>query len=153
MNIRELSKQIASIEHGKDIDELDEKEIKRVYTALQQSHLPKLDDLDLIEFNKDNGNIRILPRGKNMVEMKVETVYNGMSMPLRAVLFAGTFVISVTAFTSAGIVEQITTYALPALILILMSILLLPPNKSNNKTNPPKDIDTSSETNTRATKF
>lgn len=53
--IGDMAEQIAAWENGIDTAEITGNERKRVYTALQQSHLPKMDDAGVVEFNKDRG--------------------------------------------------------------------------------------------------
>ena len=53
-----LAEQIAAWEHDVDVGELSYNERKRTYTALQQTHLPKMDDAGLVEFDKNRGEIR-----------------------------------------------------------------------------------------------
>jgi len=55
MEIGEMAEQIAAWENGTDTREITGNERKRVYTALQQSHLPKMDRAGVIEFNKNRG--------------------------------------------------------------------------------------------------
>jgi hypothetical protein len=50
-----LAEQVAMWEYDVDVGELSSTERKRVYTALQQSHLPKMDEAGLVDFNKDRG--------------------------------------------------------------------------------------------------
>ncbi|MFC7069040.1 DUF7344 domain-containing protein [Halobaculum lipolyticum] len=57
----ELSERVAAWENDVDVAEVDYAERKRVYTALQQSHLPKLDDAGLVEFDKDRGTVDATP--------------------------------------------------------------------------------------------
>lgn len=52
-----LAEQVAAWEYDVDVGELSYDERKRVYTSLQQSHLPKMDDADLVEFDKDRGTV------------------------------------------------------------------------------------------------
>jgi len=58
IEIGEMAEQIAAWENGIDTTEITSSERKRVYTALQQSHLPKMDEAGVVEFNKDRGVIR-----------------------------------------------------------------------------------------------
>ena len=55
VSLRDLAERIAAWENDVAVDELDYKQRKRVYTSLQQSHLPKLDDAGLVEFDKRSG--------------------------------------------------------------------------------------------------
>ncbi|RAW44540.1 hypothetical protein DQW50_13880 [Halorubrum sp. 48-1-W] len=55
MEIGEMAEQIAAWENDVDMAEITGSDRKRVYTALQQSHLPKMDRAGVVEFNKDRG--------------------------------------------------------------------------------------------------
>ncbi len=59
--IGDMAEQIAAWENGIDTAEITGNERKRVYTALQQSHLPKMDDAGVVEFNKDRGVVEPTP--------------------------------------------------------------------------------------------
>lgn len=51
--LRDLSRQVAAWENNIDPLEVTSAQRKRVYTALHQSHLPKLDDADVVDFDED----------------------------------------------------------------------------------------------------
>ncbi len=53
--IGDMAEQIAAWEYDIDVAEINADQRKRVYTALQQSHLPKLDETGLVEFNRTKG--------------------------------------------------------------------------------------------------
>lgn len=50
VELGELAEQVAAWELDKEIQELTSAERKRVYTALQQTHLPTLEKADVVEF-------------------------------------------------------------------------------------------------------
>jgi DNA-binding transcriptional ArsR family regulator len=60
--IRDLAEQIAAWENGLGIQELTYKQRKRVYTSLHQTHLPKLDDCGIVEYNRDRGVVTLTDR-------------------------------------------------------------------------------------------
>lgn len=49
--LSQLAQRIAATEQGKEIDELTGKERKRIYTSLQQTHLPMMARADVIEYD------------------------------------------------------------------------------------------------------
>mgnify|MGYP006273651751 CR=1 FL=1 len=53
--IGELAEQLAAWENDKSVAELTSSERKRMYVGLYQSHLPKMDDLDVVDFDKPRG--------------------------------------------------------------------------------------------------
>jgi Flp pilus assembly protein TadB len=53
--IRELSRRVAAWENDKPADRVTAQERRRVYNALQQFHLPKLDEVGVIRYDADRG--------------------------------------------------------------------------------------------------
>jgi DNA-binding transcriptional ArsR family regulator len=56
--IGSLAEQIAAWENDCTVADITPAERKRVYTALQQSHLPKLERTGLISFDRESGRVR-----------------------------------------------------------------------------------------------
>jgi hypothetical protein len=59
VTVRELSEQIAAWENGIDRDAVVPKERKRVYTALHQTHLPKMAKVGVIDYDRDRGTLEL----------------------------------------------------------------------------------------------
>lgn len=59
VSIGTLSEHVAGIENDKDPRSLDSQERKRAYVGLYQCHLPRMDDADVIDFNKSRGQIEL----------------------------------------------------------------------------------------------
>lgn len=57
ITIGELAEHIAAIENDTTVRQLNAQQRKRVYIGLYQCHLPKMDDVDVIEFNQSRGRI------------------------------------------------------------------------------------------------
>jgi len=66
VEIGDMAEQIAAWENDVDVAEITGSDRKRVYTALQQSHLPKMDDAGVVEFNKDRGVVEPTPALEGM---------------------------------------------------------------------------------------
>lgn len=67
----EVAEQVAAWENGTDVDQIDSQERKRVYIALHQVHLPKLDDAGVLEYDADRGTITphpLLERVNDIIE-------------------------------------------------------------------------------------
>jgi hypothetical protein len=64
VDMRDVVEDIAAREHDTSVDLLSSDERQRVYIALYQSHLPKLDDHDVIEYDQDRGWVRLAPGGE-----------------------------------------------------------------------------------------
>lgn len=63
VTIGELAERIAAIENDTTVRQLNAQQRKRVYIGLYQSHLPKMADVDVIEFNQSRGHVS---RGENI---------------------------------------------------------------------------------------
>lgn len=59
VEMKELAEQIAAIENEVSVDELTNQERQRVYVSLYQTHLPKMGDMGVIEYDMDNGIVRL----------------------------------------------------------------------------------------------
>lgn len=55
--LMDLSEQVAAAEHGKPPEDLTDHERKKTYVALYQSHLPKMQQVGLIGYDKDRGEV------------------------------------------------------------------------------------------------
>jgi hypothetical protein len=58
-NIGELAEHIAALENDIDVAALSSSQRKRVYIGLYQCHLPKMDDADIVDFDKHRGTIEL----------------------------------------------------------------------------------------------
>lgn len=60
-DIGDVAEQVAAWEYDVDVEQVSYDERKRVYTALQQSHLPKMDDVGVVDFDKNRGTVEPTP--------------------------------------------------------------------------------------------
>ena len=73
IELSDLVDYIAACENDISIPEVDYKQRKRVYSSLRQTHLPKLNECDLIEYDRDRGTIA-LSDAVSEVQMHLEYV-------------------------------------------------------------------------------
>mgnify|MGYP006286632347 CR=1 FL=1 len=66
VQLRELAEQVAAWEQETTVDDLRSDERQRVYISLYQSHLPKLDNHDIIDYDKDRGWIEPTPHTERL---------------------------------------------------------------------------------------
>lgn len=59
VTLSELAEQVAAWENDIEVQELNSDQRKRVYVALYQTHLPKMDKAGIIEYEQDRGNITL----------------------------------------------------------------------------------------------
>lgn len=63
VTVTELAESVAAIENSVAPDELTDKQRKRVYVSLYQTHVPKLDDMGIVEYDRDEGTVTLTERG------------------------------------------------------------------------------------------
>lgn len=59
IQLTDLAEHVAAWENGTDVDSLGKKESKRVYVSLYQTHIPKLAEAGLIEYDKEAGTVSL----------------------------------------------------------------------------------------------
>lgn len=59
VTVSDLAEQVAAWEYGKPPGQLTHRERKRVRNALRQFHLPKMDDYQFVEYDKQRGTVRL----------------------------------------------------------------------------------------------
>lgn len=126
-----LAKQIAAWEHDKALKEVTSSERQRVYTALQQRHLPAMDDAGVIEFDRS---LITLTDSARELDVYMDVVPRN-TIPWAEYYF-GVSVISVTLLAAAWagvyppIVSELVWGVLIAMIFLLSSIVHVWSNKS-----------------------
>jgi hypothetical protein len=66
IDMQDLAERIASMENDVPADELTSQQRKRVYVSLYQTHLPKMAEMDIIEYDKDSGVVRLAARADDV---------------------------------------------------------------------------------------
>ncbi|ELY48960.1 DUF7344 domain-containing protein [Natronolimnohabitans innermongolicus] len=99
VTLGELAEQIAAWENDTEVSALSSDQRKRVYVALYQTHLPKMDDAGIVEYDQDRGLIS-LSDNADLLMMYLDTDshqqdrwdrwYAGMSV-VGAAVVAGAF--------------------------------------------------------------
>jgi hypothetical protein len=59
VELTKLAEQVAAWENNTDPDQITEQERKRVYVSLYQTHIPRLDEVGLVVYDKDSGQIEL----------------------------------------------------------------------------------------------
>jgi energy-converting hydrogenase Eha subunit C len=63
-----LAEQVAAWENETTPDSLTDQERKRVYVSLYQTHIPKLDDADIVSYDKDEGTVELANKATTIDE-------------------------------------------------------------------------------------
>lgn len=72
VDLSDLVEYIAARENGTTTANVSYKQRKRVYSSFRQTHLPKLDDCDMIEYDRDRGTIEL---GDAVTEARMHLEY------------------------------------------------------------------------------
>ncbi|UIP01328.1 hypothetical protein Hbl1158_15560 (plasmid) [Halobaculum sp. CBA1158] len=59
VKLGELSDRVAAWENDVPVEELTDQQVKRVYVSLYQTHIPKLEDTGIVEYDADTGVVRL----------------------------------------------------------------------------------------------
>ena len=76
-SLSDLAEHIAALENDTTVAALSSKQRKRVYVGLYQCHLPMMDDLGVVEFNKDRGIVHLESRAAALDPYLEETDPDG----------------------------------------------------------------------------
>jgi len=70
--VNEISKEIASMENDVPVEDLTRQQQKRVYVSLYQTHLPKLAQAGVIDYDRENGTVSLTDRVQEIDTYLVE---------------------------------------------------------------------------------
>jgi len=70
--MRDVAEQVAAWEYDTTVEQLTSQERQRVYIALYQAHLPKLDKHGVIDYNQSRGIVEQKPRAERLEQYIVE---------------------------------------------------------------------------------
>lgn len=62
VTVQKLAGEIAALENEVDVDDLSRQQRKRVYVSLYQTHIPKLEETGIVEYDDDSGEVRLTNR-------------------------------------------------------------------------------------------
>ncbi|GAA0534913.1 hypothetical protein GCM10008994_07310 [Halorubrum ejinorense] len=66
IRLQALATEVAAWENETDPDDLTDKQEKRLYVSLHQTHIPKLEEAGIVEYDGDSGEIRLTDRGTDV---------------------------------------------------------------------------------------
>lgn len=62
VELGDLASELAAWENDTAVDDLTDRQRKRVYVSLYQTHIPKLEDAGLVSYDSETGSVRLLSR-------------------------------------------------------------------------------------------
>ena len=83
MAFRELVDDVASAEYGRSMDEISSDERHTIYVSLYQTHIPKLGELGVLEFDRPSGVIRSGVHSRAVERhLELHTAGSAVAMPI-----------------------------------------------------------------------
>lgn len=64
--LNHLADRVTAIENETEVDAITSEQRKRVYVALYQFHLPKMEKMDVIEYDQDRGDVALAEAGERL---------------------------------------------------------------------------------------
>lgn len=68
VKLTDLAEQVAAWENDTEPEDITEQERKRVYVSLYQTHIPRLDEAGIIDYDKESGDIALAEDATNIDE-------------------------------------------------------------------------------------
>jgi len=81
VSIQELSRELATWEFEVDPEELTDQQEKRIYVALYQTHVPKLEDVGVIEYDSDTSLVELTDQATQLQPYVEEGAPTGRTWP------------------------------------------------------------------------
>ncbi|WP_135825542.1 DUF7344 domain-containing protein [Halorussus ruber] len=121
--LRDLSRTVAAWENDKRPEEVTSTERKRVYNALQQAHLPKMDDAGLVEFDSSRSTVAATD-GLVDLQVYLEIVPGGEISWSQYYLLLGLLFSSVALAAAVGVspFEEVPGVALAGAMAVLLTL-------------------------------
>lgn len=116
--LSEVAEHIAAIENDTTINAISSAERKRVYVGLYQCHLPKMDDTNVVQFDKNRGTIALGPNAEQLepyLEEPSQQSWHKLYLGV-TVAGAGLFVLGQAGAASYGLTPSVV------LVLLLVGI-------------------------------
>lgn len=66
MSLNEIAAEIAAWENQVEVEELSDAQQKRTYVSLYQTHLPKMTEVGVIEFDRDRSVVKLTEKAKEL---------------------------------------------------------------------------------------
>ena len=123
-SLSDLAEHIAAIENDIEVRAITSSQRKRVYVGLYQCHLPKMDGMDIIDFEKNRGTVEIGPNAERLKpyieqseELAWDRLYAGVTVGATAL-----FGLSMLGVPSAALTPTAVLVAFLAVMLACTAV-------------------------------
>ncbi len=124
VQLSDLAEQVAAWENDITVDAISAAERKRVYTALYQSHLPKLDDAGIVNYNQNRGIVELATAAEQLDPYLETNTRDDISWCKRylGIALAG-FAMLTGAWLELPLLAGITDIALALLVVVAFTLV------------------------------
>jgi len=104
VSLGEIAEHVAADENDTTVKQITSKERKCAYVGLYQCHLPKMDDMDVVDFNQNRGRVSLGRNADQLTEYLDwgETATRSWPLYYAAVSSAGVGLVGLTSLVSGG---------------------------------------------------
>ncbi|WP_135822790.1 DUF7344 domain-containing protein [Halostella litorea] len=116
VELRQLADEVAAWENDMRVEELTSQQRKRVYVSLYQTHVPKLDEAGIVEYDQDSGMVGLASRADELGSyLGTDESDQPWQMYYLAIAVAGAVLYALVAFdvsAFAGVPEDLAFLAI-----------------------------------------
>ncbi len=121
--ITELAERIAAMENDTDVESLTRQQQKRVYVSLYQTHVPKMADSGIIDYDQDSGEVALTSQARDIDSYLTPSVANDYPWHFHYLLLAAAgVVLFLLDFVGAPLVGEIPTLVLGGLVVVAFAV-------------------------------
>ena len=122
-DFEELTLSVAAWENEAEPEEIDETDRKRVYVSLYQTHLPRLEDNGVVEFDQDAGVISAGPHAREVARF-IREDDDDADAPSRPLLYGALGVVGLAVtVTDVGPFAGVPDVAVGAVLILALLVL------------------------------
>jgi len=125
VSLSDLAEHVAAIENDTTVRALSSSQRKRVYVGLYQCHLPKMDDMDIVDFDQNRGRIELADNADQLdiyLDPDTSNAYWHKYYASTSLIGTGLFVLSHISAASYGLTP---TVVLIGLLLAIFAVSAL----------------------------
>lgn len=121
--VQELAEQIAALENDVDVKDLESQQRKRVYVSLYQTHIPKLENTGIIEYDDARGTVYLTDRAMEIDTYLTPTTESTYPWPIHYLVLAGVGgLLFVLSFVGVPVISAIPTLALGIALMLAFAL-------------------------------
>lgn len=106
VTLDELAESIAADENDVEPEQLSSQQRKRVYISLYQNHLPKMDELGIVEYEQNRGIVTLLDLSEAKPYLSVDSESEPTTWPYLAVALCGLVVVGALGLGPLSVVPS-----------------------------------------------